>query len=112
VTHPPHSAAGPDKARRLYVFNGGFLTQRRVRRILQLSGYKISLGRPKAGDLVGIWGNSPTAYRGTAMAARQNAELVRVEDAFLRSVFPGRSGSPPLGLLIDHKGVHFDPTQR
>ncbi len=58
---------------------------------------------------MGVWGNSPTAHRGIAMAARTSAGLVRIEDAFLRSVFPGRDGSPPLGLLIDHKGVHFDP---
>ena len=42
------------------------------------------------------------------MAARTGAELVRIEDAFLRSLHPGRAGEPPLGLLIDHAGVHFD----
>ncbi len=89
-------AAGPDQARRLYVFSGGFLTQRRLRRILHLSGYRVSLGRPGAGDLIGIWGNSPTAHRGIGIAARTDAKLVRVEDAFLRSVLPGRSGSAPL----------------
>lgn len=111
MTHKQNPTAGSEKARRLYVFNGGFLTQRRLRRILHLSGYKVSLGRPGADALVGIWGNSPTAHRGIAMAKRQGAGLVRVEDAFLRSLFPGRAGSPPLGLLIDRKGVHFDPTQ-
>ncbi|MGL6208410.1 MAG: capsular polysaccharide biosynthesis protein, partial [Paracoccaceae bacterium] len=34
--------------------------------------------------------------------------LVRVEDAFLRSVRPGRMGDAPLGLIIDPVGVHFD----
>jgi capsular polysaccharide export protein len=111
VTPIPEPAAGPDKARRLYVFNGGFVTQSRVRRILALSGYRVSIGLPASDDLVGIWGNSPTAHRGTAVAARRGAGLVRVEDALLRSVFPGRAGRPPLGLLIDHKGVHFDPAQ-
>lgn len=111
MTPIPEPAAGPDKARRLYVFNGGFVTQSRVRRILALSGYRVSIGLPASDDLVGIWGNSPTAHRGTAVAARRGAGLVRVEDALLRSVFPGRAGRPPLGLLIDHKGVHFDPAQ-
>lgn len=111
MTNKSASAAGPDKARRLFVYNGGFLTQPRLRRILTLANYKVSIGTPGADDLVGIWGNSPTAHRGTAMAVRKNAKLVRVEDALLRSVFPGRDGSPPLGLLIDHKGVHFDPSQ-
>lgn len=111
MTHISDPAAGPEKARRLYVYNGGFLTQRRVRRILQLSGYRISLGLPGADDLVGIWGNSPTAHRGLTVAQRRKAPVVRIEDAFLRSLFPGRAGDPPLGLLVDHKGAHFDPSR-
>lgn len=102
-------AAGPEKDRRLFVYNGGFLTQRRVRRILQLSGYSLHLGLPKEGDAVAIWGNSPTAHRGLAVAEKRDAPVVRVEDALLRSLHPGRKGEPPLGLLIDHKAAHFDP---
>ncbi|MEL7167101.1 MAG: hypothetical protein AAGL96_16660, partial [Pseudomonadota bacterium] len=64
MTHPSAPAAGPEKARRLCVYNGGFLTQPRLRRILSLSGYRISLGLPAPADLVGVWGNSPTAHRG------------------------------------------------
>ncbi|WP_420568078.1 capsular polysaccharide biosynthesis protein [Thalassovita sp.] len=33
-----------------------------------------------------------------------------VEDAFLRSLFPGQA-EPPAGLLIDAKGAHYDPAQ-
>ncbi|WP_299204767.1 capsular polysaccharide biosynthesis protein [uncultured Tateyamaria sp.] len=104
------SAAGPEKARRLYVYNGGFLARGRVRRIVELAGYDIALGLPQPDGMVGVWGNSPTAHRGESVANRRDANLVRVEDAFLRSVLPGRAGSPPMGLLIDHKGVHFDPS--
>ncbi|WP_170569291.1 capsular polysaccharide biosynthesis protein [Ruegeria atlantica] len=96
---------------RLLIYNGGFLTQRRLRRILYLKGYDIRLGLPKDGEVVGVWGNSPTAYRGMTIAARYNAPILRVEDAFLRSLHPGRTGEPPLGLLLDRSGVHFDPTQ-
>ena len=111
MTHSPNSAAGPEKDRRLYVYNGGFLTQSRVRRILGLSGYRVSLGMPGADDLVGIWGNSPTAHRGLSVAAKRNTPVLRIEDAFLRSLFPGRAGAPPLGLLLDRRGAHFDPAQ-
>ena len=107
---PRDPAAGPDKARRLYVYNGGLLARGRVRRIVELAGYDISIGLPQPDGLVGVWGNSPTAYRGEAVADRREANVVRIEDAFLRSVLPGRTGSPPIGLLIDHKGVHFDPS--
>lgn len=95
----------------LYVYNGGFLTQRRTRRILRLAGFDIRLGKPPADGLVGIWGASPTAHRGVAVSETTGASVVRVEDAFLRSVHPGRDGDPALGLLIDRTGVHFDPAQ-
>ncbi|MCX7560862.1 capsular polysaccharide biosynthesis protein [Sulfitobacter sp. F26204] len=102
--------AGPEKDRRLFVYNGGFLTQRRLRRILHLSGYSLHLGLPRPGDSVAIWGNSPTAHRGLAVAEKYDTPVLRVEDAFLRSLHPGRAGEPPLGLLLDKAGVHFDPS--
>jgi capsular polysaccharide export protein len=74
--------AGPEGVRRLCVYNGGFLTQPRLRRILALSGYRMSLGLPRAGDYVGVWGQSPTAHRGKAIAAKYKAPIVRIEDAF------------------------------
>ncbi|WP_299023961.1 capsular polysaccharide biosynthesis protein [uncultured Sulfitobacter sp.] len=106
------SAAGPEKDRRLFVYNGGFLTQGRIRRILQLSGYSIHVGLPtQEGDAVAVWGNSPTAHRGEGVAEARDAPIVRVEDALLRSLFPGREGEAPLGLVIDHRAVHFDPSK-
>ncbi len=106
------SAAGPEKDRRLFVYNGGFLTQGRIRRILQLSGYSIHLGLPsEPTDAVAVWGNSPTAHRGEGVAEARDAPVVRVEDALLRSLFPGREGEPPLGLVIDHRAAHFDPSK-
>ncbi len=101
---PESAAVGP---RRLYVYNGGFLTGTRIRRILTLADYDIRLGAPGPGDAVGVWGKSPTAPRGEAVAEHLNRDVIRIEDAFLRSVRTGREGAPPLGLLIDHKGVHF-----
>jgi capsular polysaccharide export protein len=104
-------AAAGSNLRRLFVYNGGFLTQGRVRRILELSGYDIRLGKPGAGELVGVWGQSPTSPRGEAVAAWRGASVLRVEDAFLRSVRPGRDREPPLGLHLDLTGVHFDARQ-
>ncbi len=76
------------------------------------AGFDLTIGpltRPRAGDVVGVWGKSPTAHRGESFAARHGLPLLRIEDAFLRSVGLGRAGTPPLGLLIDPVGVHFDP---
>lgn len=105
---PKTSAAGSEAPRRLFVYNGGFLTQTRIKRILELSGWQIRLGLPGDGDWVGTWGKSPTSGRGEAVATRKDNPILRVEDAFLRSVLPGRSGEPPLGLMLDDIGVHFD----
>ena len=107
--HETQAAAG-ETLRRLYVYSGGFLTQIRVRRILKLAGYDIRLGKPRDGDMIGVWGQSPTSGRGEAVATRTAAPILRIEDAFLRSVLPGRDGEPPIGLHLDKSGVHFDPT--
>ncbi len=97
--------------RQLYYFNAGFLRQRQVRRILELTGYQLRLGRRRAvraDDLIAVWGHSPYAKRGEAVAKRVGAGLIRIEDAFLRSLHPGRDGEPPLGLVIDTRGAHFN----
>ncbi|WP_120502498.1 capsular polysaccharide biosynthesis protein [Roseovarius sp. EL26] len=105
---PDQSARQGDQPRRAYYFNAGFLKQKRVRRILELAGYDLKLGQPRGDDLIAVWGRGPYAHRGEAMAEKTGASLIRIEDAFLRSLFPGRSGEPPLGLMVDHQGVHFD----
>lgn len=92
-------------------FNGGFLTKPRIRRIMDLSGYDLSLGKPAPNDHIAVWGHAGTAHRGEAQAVASGAPLIRVEDAFLRSLHPGRAGEPTLGLVIDHRGAYFDSTQ-
>lgn len=87
------------------------MTKARVRRILTLAGFDLKLGKPGPEDDVIVWGHSPYAPRGEAVAEATGAALVRVEDAFLRSLHPGRSGEPPLGLIIDRQGMYFDASQ-
>lgn len=106
-----HDAAGGPTSRRLFYYNAGFLTQPRIRRILDLAGHELRLGVPGPQDRIAVWGHSPYAARGEAMARPTGAALVRIEDAFLRSVHPGRDGEPPLGLVIDSRGMHYDPAQ-
>ncbi|MDG1280021.1 MAG: capsular polysaccharide biosynthesis protein, partial [Pseudorhodobacter sp.] len=97
--------------RRLCFYTGGFWREKRLRRILSLAGHELSLGWPGKGDGVVVWGQSPYAHRGAWVAAKTGAALIRVEDAFLRSVRPGRMGEPPLGLIIDPIGLHFDASR-
>ena len=104
--HASDAAAGAIP-RRMFFFNGGFFAPR-LRRIVALSGHDLCIGLPRAGDGVAVWGRSPTAWRGEAIAARSDAPLIRIEDAFLRSLRPGRTGDAPIGLMIDPYGIHFD----
>ncbi|WP_295046819.1 capsular polysaccharide biosynthesis protein [uncultured Paracoccus sp.] len=114
MTDEPRAAGG--ERRRLFAFNAGFWREPRLRRILTLAGWDLRPGLPGPGDSVAIWGASPTAWRGRAVARHRGAGLVTVEDAFLRSILPGRASGHvarrgPVGLLIDPLGVHFDPRQ-
>ncbi|MGB3279874.1 MAG: capsular polysaccharide biosynthesis protein, partial [Pseudorhodobacter sp.] len=112
MTHRiPINTAAEEAPRRLCFYNAGFWRNHRLRRILQLAGYELSFGLPSGTDAVAVWGRSPYATRGEAVARKRGAALIRIEDAFLRSVRPGRAGDAPLGLLIDPVGVHFDGHQ-
>jgi len=100
---------------RVHAVSGGFLGSsaqaRRIRRIMALAGYPIRFGWPGQDDLIAAWGHAPRAARAKALAKRRGAGILQVEDAFLRSLFPGRKGEPPLGLLIDEQGIYYDPAR-
>ncbi|MCL4189655.1 MAG: capsular polysaccharide biosynthesis protein [Rhodobacteraceae bacterium] len=108
MTGPDATAAGGAAPRRPFAFALGLLRPGRVRRILALALGAPRPGLPGPGDRVLVWGRSPHAARGERVAAARGAALLRVEDAFLRSLGPGRAGDPPWGLMIDRRGVHFD----
>ena len=104
---PPAPATGP-----LHVASLSLLRPGRIRRILTLAGLPPRLGLPGQEGLVGVWGMGRTAGRAQWLAARSGAARVWLEDAWLRSIHPGRvAGEPPLGLLIDRSGLHHDPAQ-
>ena len=98
--------------RRLCHQNLSLLRNQRLQRMLQLAGHELHFGLPGPEDGILVWGRSPTAWRGEWVAARRGVPLVRVEDAFLRSIHPGRArGEAPIGLLLDPVGLHFDSAQ-
>ena len=106
---PSKAAHDPQDHARLFYFNGGFFTQKQVRRILELAGFELTLGKPRSDDLIAVWGKSPTHGRGGKIGAVTGAGLVHIEDALLRSLHPGRVGSePPVGLTIDRQRPYFD----
>lgn len=44
-------------------------------------------------------------------ARAQGVNLVRVEDGFVRSVGLGSNLVPPLSVIVDRQGIHFDPSR-
>lgn len=111
VERDPLPEAAAEIPRRLCHQNLSFLRDARLKRILALAGHDLRLGLPRQGEGVAVWGASPTAWRGERAAARAGAPLLRIEDAFLRSIRPGRMGDAALGLILDPAGVHFDPAR-
>ena len=98
--------------RALAAYTGGFLFNRRIRRILELSGWTLRPSlRPGACDAVAVWGRRPVSWRALAVSRRFGVPLLNVEDAFLRSVRPGAAGEPAIGLLMDAKALHYDASK-
>lgn len=108
---PPDRTA-PHLPVRLHAYTLGLL-RGRVRRILEGAGHELRAGLPEpgAGAAVAVWGRSCHAWRGEAVARWREVPLLRLEDAFLRSVLPGRAGAPPIGLILDDAGLYFDTSR-
>lgn len=68
----------------------------------------LSAARREGGALA-IWPSraSPALL---AEAGRQHVALVRVEDGFVRSVGLGSNLVPPSSIVVDPRGIHFDPS--
>lgn len=65
---------------------------------------------PGSNDTLVFWGVTPPA--GVAALAQQTgARLLRMEDGFVRSVGLGSDLIRPLSLVLDGRGIYFDPTQ-
>lgn len=43
-------------------------------------------------------------------AAERDVRIVRVEDGFIRSAGLGSDLVPPSSVVVDHRGIHFDPS--
>lgn len=96
---------------RLGVFSPGILRIPHLRAFLD--GAEL-IARPdlsrRSVDAVIGWGHKPTAARARAFAEREGLPYIALEDGFVRSIRPGVVGEPPLSLVVDDLGVHYDAT--
>lgn len=65
---------------------------------------------PLPADSLVCWGRDAPADL-LALAQRTGARLLRMEDGFVRSVGLGSDLIRPLSLVLDARGIYFDPTQ-
>jgi capsular polysaccharide export protein len=63
---------------------------------------------PKPADHVAVW-KSRVGARSLAGLERSGANLIEVEDGFIRSVGLGADCVPPLSIVVDRSGIYFDP---
>jgi capsular polysaccharide export protein len=111
--------------RRIAVCVGmSFWKRRRIAEFLRSSAGVPVFRRTAAGALAAARRESeapPRAIAGWASrlpeglaeaAARQGVPLIRVEDGFIRSVGLGSDFLPPASLVLDSRGMYFDPRVR
>jgi capsular polysaccharide export protein len=93
---------------RVFGFSLSFFTYRPLRRVLATVGVLPQMGWPRLNDAVLVWGRAKTAGRGMRVARFTGADLITVEDGFLRSVKTGRQGEVPMSLIVDRTGIYFE----
>jgi capsular polysaccharide export protein len=65
----------------------------------------------RPGSAIAVWASRTPAGLAEA-AARRSIPLIRVEDGFVRSVGLGSDFLPAASLVLDSRGMHFDPSVR
>ncbi|WP_064698626.1 capsular polysaccharide biosynthesis protein [Halomonas caseinilytica] len=61
-------------------------------------------------DALVLWGRD-TPAKVSSLAFRTGARLLHVEDGFVRSVGLGSDMVPPRSIVLDERGIYFDPGQ-
>lgn len=62
----------------------------------------------KTGGKLAVW-PSRIGPEMVDLAAQKGVALVRIEDGFIRSAGLGSDLVPPSSIVVDHRGIHFDP---
>jgi len=67
--------------------------------------------RARPGAAIAVWASRIPPGLAQAAEAR-GVPLIRIEDGFVRSVGLGSDFMPPASLVLDSRGMHFDPSVR
>jgi len=65
---------------------------------------------PRAGDFVAVvgWGDKPSGRAARTLARTRDVPFALLEDGFIRSVGLGKSGAPPVSIVLDDSGIYFN----
>lgn len=63
---------------------------------------------PSPGDHIAVW-KARAGSRNLARLQSSGAQLIEVEDGFIRSAGLGAECIPPLSIVVDRRGIYFDP---
>ncbi len=81
----------------------------RIPHLATFLGEGVTRGPARASELTAVagWGLRPSAERARRYAASKTLPFLALEDAFLRSVYPGPAEAP-LGIVVDDLGIYYD----
>ncbi|MFC0809127.1 hypothetical protein ACFHWW_27415 [Ensifer sp. P24N7] len=92
-------------------YMAGFRTAYLPRKISSVAAAKLLWEcRGLSRDLM-IWGFNDASPAVTRLARRLGYNVYRMEDGFVRSVELGANHSTPYSLVVDNKGLYFNPRQ-
>lgn len=70
--------------------------------------FKRTVPMPNDGEHIAIWRSRLSPAQQAALDGRS---VLEVEDGFIRSAGLGADCVPPLSIIVDKRGIHFDPNQ-
>lgn len=103
----------PGRARAVGIFDRGLRELANLRGLLGAEKLTIRPGDSDAMDLDFIAGSprSPDTEVAQRYAQHHGLPFVRLDDGFLRSAGSDFADAPPLSLILDDRGVHYDATR-
>lgn len=108
-----------ENAGTLFCFGFTFWKRNYIRRFLHAPGNRLVFVWKKQSALsrgfdddchIVAWGER-AMQEAVALSAASGVPVWRVEDGFIRSVGLGSDYTPPLSLVLDKRGIYYDPNQ-
>ena len=97
--------------RRVATFSRGVARIPHLRALLGAREVLLRPSRRDGIDAVVGWGRKRNAERARRFAAWHGLPFLGLEDGFLRSYGLAAAGVPPLSIVVDGLGIHYDATR-